>query len=144
MAVLAEVLTEVQRRTLQAVCDTIVPPVSADGEDEPMRDYLRRAASELGVHDQIVGLMAQAMAPEQVDGFAQLLDGLAQHDFAALGLEVRTQILHDLSASSHDARLGVLALRNLTFLFFYGLPDEAGRNPNWKAIGYPGPVSAPP
>ena len=32
----------------------------------------------------------------------------------------------------------------MTFLFFYGLPDETGQNPNWEAIGYPGPLSAPP
>jgi choline dehydrogenase-like flavoprotein len=32
----------------------------------------------------------------------------------------------------------------MTFLFFYGLPDEMGQNPNWEAIGYPGPLSPPP
>ena len=89
--------------------------------------------------------MAQAMPPEQLEGFAELLEGLAQNDFANLPLEVRTQILHDVAASSHEARLGVSALRNLTFLFFYGLPDEQGSAiPNWQAIGYPGPISAPP
>ncbi len=35
-------------------------------------------------------------------------------------------------------------LRALTFLFFYGLPDEQGQNPNWDAIGYPGPLSPAP
>jgi choline dehydrogenase-like flavoprotein len=144
MAVAAEVLTEVQRRTLEAVCDTVVPAVQRDDESEVMRDYLGRCASDLGVADQIIGLMAQAMPPEQLEGFADLLEGLAQHDFANLPLDVRTQILHDVAASSHEARLGVMALRNLTFLFFYGLPDEQGRNPNWDAIGYPGPISAPP
>ncbi len=144
MAVAAEVLTEVQRRTLEAVCDTVVPAVQRDEDSEVMREYLGRRASDLGVPDQIIGLMAQAMPPEQLQGFADLLEGLAQHDFANLPLEVRTQILHDVAASSHEARLGVMALRNLTFLFFYGLPDEQGRNPNWEAIGYPGPISAPP
>jgi NAD(P)-binding Rossmann-like domain len=38
----------------------------------------------------------------------------------------------------------VVALRNLTFLFFYGLPDQRGHNPNWEPLGYPGPISAPP
>ena len=144
MAVLTAVLSDTQRRTLQAVCDTVVPAVQRDEESEVMREYLERCASDLGVPEQIEGLMAQAMAPEQLQGFADLLEGLAQHDFANLPLEVRTQILHDVAASSHEARLGVMALRNLTFLFFYGLPDEQGRNPNWEAIGYPGPISAPP
>ena len=59
-------------------------------------------------------------------------------------MEIRTQVLHDVAASSHEARLGVLALRNTTLLFFYGLPDQLGENPNWPALGYPGPISAPP
>ena len=159
MAVLTAVLSDTQRRTLQAVCDTVVPAApAADGDSAVTRDFLARAASELGVSEQIEGLMAQAMPPEQLEGFVELLEGLAQNDFANLPLEVRTQILHDVAASSHEARLGVSALRNLTFLFFYGLPDEqpddgsaaqsgepggraGGRlpqNPNWPAIGYPG------
>ena len=145
MAVLTAVLSDTQRRTLRAVCDTVVPAApAADADSAVMRDYLARPASELAVSEQIEGLMAQAMAPEQLQGFAELLEGLAQNDFADLPLEVRTQILHDVAASSHEARLGVVALRNLTFLFFYALPDEQGRNPNWEAIGYPGPISAPP
>ncbi len=144
MAVVAAVLDAVQRRTLLAVCDTVVPALSSDGENEAMRAYLARSASDLGVPEQIEALMAQAMTPEQLQGFADLLDGLAQHDFAGLPLAARTQILHGVAASSHEARLGVLALRNLTFLFFYGLPDERGQNPSWEAIGYPGRRSPPP
>jgi choline dehydrogenase-like flavoprotein len=117
--------------------------VAADGEDAVMRDLLARSASELAVASQVEALMG-TMPPEQVQGFADLLDGLVQYDFASLPLETRTQILHDTAASSHEARLGLLALRNTTLLFFYALPDETGRNPNWQAIGYPGPVSAPP
>jgi choline dehydrogenase-like flavoprotein len=145
VAVLSAVLSDTQRSTLRAVCDTFVPSVpGGDGDDATMTAYLGRAASDLGVADQIEGLMGQAMTPEQVDGFAQLLEGLAVHDFANLPLEVRTAIIHEVSGSSHEARLGVLALRNMTFLFFYGLPDEVGQNPNWAAVGFPGPVSAPP
>jgi choline dehydrogenase-like flavoprotein len=137
-------LNEVQRRTLEAVCDTIVPSVQSDGEDQAMREFLARSASDLGVSEQIEALMAQAMPEEQIQGFAALLDGLAQHDFASLPLAIRTRLLHGVAASSHEARLGVIALRNTTFLFFYGIPDELGQNPNWPAIGYPGPFSAPP
>ena len=37
------------------------------------------------------------------------------------------------------------ALQGLTLLLFYALPDaRSGINPNWEAIGYPGPRSAPP
>jgi choline dehydrogenase-like flavoprotein len=143
MAVLTAVLNELQRKTLESVCDTIVPPVQADDEDRMMRDFLARSASDMGVAQQIEGLIA-TMPPEQIRGYADLLDGLAQHDFAALPIEARTQVLHDVAASSHEARLGILGLRNGTLLFFYALPDELGQNPNWEALGFPGPISAPP
>jgi choline dehydrogenase-like flavoprotein len=143
VAVIASVLNEVQRRTLEAVCDTVVPAVQSADADPVLRDYLGRSARDLAVAEQIEGLLG-TMAPEQIQGFADLLDGLAQHDFASLPVQLRTQIMHDVAASSHEARLGVLALRNTTCLFFYGLVDESGRNPNWDAIGYPGPISAPP
>jgi choline dehydrogenase-like flavoprotein len=43
------------------------------------------------------------------------------------------------------ALAGLSGLRALTHLLFYALPDPAtGRNPNWEAIGYPGPRAAPP
>jgi len=141
---LAAVLSEVQRRTLEAVCDTIVPAVQASDEDPVLADFLARGAGEMQIAGQVEALMGQAMNAEQIQGFADLLDGLAQYDFASLPIEARTKILHDVSSSSHEARLGVLALKNATLLFFYGLPDEFGRNPNWAAIGYPGPISAPP
>ena len=45
------------------------------------------------------------------------------------------------AASSFDARHGLHALKGLTLMFFYALPDEQGSNPNWEALGYPGPNS---
>jgi choline dehydrogenase-like flavoprotein len=144
MAVAEAVLNDVQRRTLEAVCDTVVPAIASDEADPALRDYLGRSAGDLRVAEQLEGLMAQAMVAEEIQGFADLLDGLAQHDFVNLPLAARTQILHDVAASSHEARLGVLALRNTTLLFFYGLVDELGRNPSWDALGYPGPLSPPP
>ena len=56
----------------------------------------------------------------------------------------RTQIIHAFRARTPRPSTACSALKGLTFLFFYGLPDEAGRNPNWEAIGFPGPNSAPP
>ena len=37
MAVMAGVLDETRRRTLEALCDTIVPSVPYDGDDETVR-----------------------------------------------------------------------------------------------------------
>ena len=144
MALATAVLSDVQRETLSAVCDTCVPSVDDASADPVMKAFLARSAGELAVAEQIEGLMAQAMPEEQIQGFAALLDSLAAQSFADLPLDARTQVLHAVAASSHEARLGVIALRNSTFLFFYGYVDERGQNPNWEALGYPGPISAPP
>jgi choline dehydrogenase-like flavoprotein len=144
MAVMAGVLNETQRRTLEALCDTVVPAVQYDGDDEAMRAFMARSAGDMAIAAQIEGLMAQAMMPDDIAGFAGLLDGLAQADFAALPLDARTAVLKQVAASAPEAKLGVKVFKNLTLLFFYALPDEQGRNPNWEAIGYPGPISAPP
>ena len=144
MAVTVGVLSEVRRQTLAAVCDTFAPSVELDGDEGVLRDYYARSASDLGVPAQIEGLLAQAMLPEEIEALGQVLDGFAQLDIAAQSLEGRTEIIHQIAASSPPAKFAVRQLRALTFFFFYGLPDEAGHNLNWDAIGYPGPISGPP
>lgn len=144
MAVTTGVLSEMRRRTLRAICDTFVPSIETQGEREELRAFYARSASDLGVAAQIEGLLAASALPEEIEALGQLLDALAAHDLAALELDARTQLLHAVSDSSPEGKLGVRQLRALTFLFFYALPDEAGRNDNWDALGYPGPVSAPP
>ncbi|MEX2195511.1 MAG: FAD-dependent oxidoreductase [Thermoleophilaceae bacterium] len=143
MAVAAGVLTDTQRRTLEAVCDTFAPSVQG-GHDDLTRAYFARSASDIGVAPQVEGLMAQAMLEEEIEAFGLLFDALADNGFADLPLEQRTAALAETRDSSHDAKLALRALKGLTFLFFYALPDAEGRNPNWEALGFPGPVSAPP
>ena len=144
MAVTVGVLSDTQRRVLGALCDTFAPSIDAASDDEVLRDFYARSASDLGVAGHIEGLLGQSMAPEEIEALGQLLDGFAEHEFQSLPLEVRTEMLHGFAASSPAAKLGVRQLRALTFLFFYALPDELGHNPNWDALGYPGPISAPP
>ena len=84
------------------------------------------------------------MMPEEIDALGQLIDAIGQNDFADQSIEVRTEILHGVAGSGPEAKQGVRQLRALTLLFFYALPDASGRNPNWEAVGYPGPISAPP
>src|SRR5271165_3517608 len=133
MAVTVGVLSDTQRRVLGAVCDTFAPSIDAAGEDEALRDFYARSASDLGVAGHIEGLLAQSMMPEEIEALGQLLDGFGEHDFQNLPLEARTEMLHGLAASSPAGKLGVRQLRALTFLFFYALPDELGHNPNWDA-----------
>ena len=144
MAVAASVLDETQRSTLEALCDTYVPAIESDTGDPVERDFLARAASDMQLAAQIEGMMAEAMTPEEIAGVAGLLDALAEHDFASQSLEVRTGTVHQVSSADAQAKFGLYQLKALTLLLYYGLPDEQGGNPNWEAIGYPGPVSSPP
>ena len=73
MAVVAGLLNETQRRTREALCDTFAPSVAADGEDPLMREFLARAATDLGVPGQIEGLMADSMLPEDHRTAANIL-----------------------------------------------------------------------
>ncbi|HEV7584697.1 MAG TPA: FAD-dependent oxidoreductase [Solirubrobacteraceae bacterium] len=144
MAVAVGVLSDTRRRALEALCDTFAPSLEVDDGRREVRDFYARSASDLGVAAQIEGLLAQTAMPEEIEALGQLLDAFAAQGIEALPLDARTQLVHGVVASSPEAKLGVRQLRAITFLFFYGLPDEAGRNPNWEAIGYPGPLSPPP
>src|SRR5437588_1913114 len=144
MAVAVGVLSDTRRRALEALCDTFAPSLSVDDEREAVRDFYARSASDLGIAAQIEGLLAQTAMPEEIEALGQLLDAFAAQDIEGLPPAARTELVHGIAASSPEAKLGVRQLRAMTFLFFYGLPDEAGQNPNWEAIGYPGPLSPPP
>ena len=111
MAVAAGVLNETRRRTLEAVCDTFVPSLEVETGDQVKRDFFARAASDVGVAAQVEGLMADAMMPGEIEGFGQLLDGLAEDDFAAQRLEGRTQILHQAPGCGPEAKLGAKPCR---------------------------------
>jgi choline dehydrogenase-like flavoprotein len=143
MAVAVGVFSETRRRTLEAVCDTFAPSVEA-GQNDVERAFYARSASELAVAAQIEGLLAQTALPEDIEAVGQLLDAIGAQGFDGLGLAERTGLLHAIAGSSPEAKLGIRQLRAITFLFFYGLPDEQGQNPNWAAIGYPGPLTPPP
>jgi choline dehydrogenase-like flavoprotein len=144
MATVTGVFDATRRATLEALCDTFVPAVQSDSEDAAERDFMARSASDLGVAGQIEGLLEQAMLPEEIEAVGGLLDALEAEGFSAAQVEARTAIVHGFRGADPDAKLGLQQLKGLTFLFFYALPDEQGRNPSWDLIGYPGPRSAPP
>jgi choline dehydrogenase-like flavoprotein len=144
MAVAAEVLTDAQRATLAALCDTYVPAVESDTPDPVERDFMARSASDMGIPARIEATAADTMTPEELTGFAGLLDALAAHGIADLPVEARTELVHGTAVSDPEAKFALDGLRALVMLLFYALPDEQGRNPNWDAIGYPGPTSPPP
>ena len=144
MAVVTEVFDATRQATLEALCDTFVPSVPSDSEDPLEREFMQRSAADLTVAAQVQGLLGQAMLPEEIEAVGGLLDALEAEGFSGAPVEARTAIVHGFRAADPAAKLGLQQLKALTLLFFYALPDEQGRNPNWELIGYPGPRSAPP
>lgn len=133
--------------TLRAVCDAFVP--SLDRAPDP-HGFWSRPASDLGVAERIVALIGSLDAGTQRE-FDQLLGllgsralGLTWHGpmkpFAALSAAQREVMLRRWAASPVPLlRKGYGSLKKLSASFFYGLAEPGAPNPNWPAIGYPGP-----
>ncbi len=136
-----------QRATLTALCDTFIPSLEPpEGEDDP-HGFWARAASHAAIPEGVEVALLQAELPdEQVEGLRSLLDSLGENGMAAATpQEVREQIVHAFSDQSPEALAGLTTLRAIGKTIFYAMPDlGTGRNPTWDAIGYPGPISAPP
>src|SRR3954463_12109527 len=131
-------LSEIQRDTLTQLCDTFVPAVEVP--DDPS-GFFARPASALMIPEAIEQQLASGAVPEeQLEGLRQLLDALAAQGFNEAPLAAREQMLHGFMDADPGALAGLSAFRGLTLMLFYGVPD----NPNWQAIGYPGPRAKPP
>jgi choline dehydrogenase-like flavoprotein len=139
----AVVLSELQQATLRRLVDTFAPEVAVD--DDPTGFWARKG-SDLGVDLAIAQQLSSGAVPEeQLEGLRQLLDALRAQGFDEAPQEVREAMVHGFMDADPGALAGLSGMRALTFLLFYALPDPAdGRNPNWDAIGYPGPRAVPP
>ena len=136
-----------QRATLAALCDTFIPALAPpEGEQDPL-GFWGRSATHAVVPEGVEVSLLQAELPEEVlAGMRGLLDALGEAGIAAATpQELREQIVNSFSDQSPEALAGITSLRNIATALFYALPDlGTGRNPTWDAIGYPGPISAPP
>ena len=88
--------------------------------------------------------MAEAMLPEEIEAVGGLLDALAGQGFAQADVDGRTQIFHAFCDQDPDAKLGLHPAEGPHAPLLLRPPGRAGENPNWEAIGYPGPESPPP
>jgi acyl-CoA reductase-like NAD-dependent aldehyde dehydrogenase/choline dehydrogenase-like flavoprotein len=142
----SQIFDDAQRLTLQAFCDTIIPSLEPPEGDADPTGFWARSATHQSVPEAIEIALLQAAAPqEQIDGLRELLGSLADEGMSAqTPLEAREQIVHAFAESGPDALAGITALRGLTVTLHYALPDlGTGLNPNWEAMGYPGPRSRP-
>lgn len=135
------VLSEIQRDTLTALADTFVPSIAR--EDDPT-GFWGRSASDMGLPAVMEDMLGQTATEEDLAGIRALLDALHGMGLAGMPQVMREMTLNGMMDGDAGALAGLSALKGLTMMLFYALPDEQGRNPNWEAIGYPGPRSAPP
>jgi choline dehydrogenase-like flavoprotein len=139
----AEVLSDANKAVLKGICDTVVPSIERDRDPDGL---WARKASDLGVDEGAAQMIEEIPDPEQRAGMMELLRAIGgQGLLRAPSQESREQILRNIALSDPQAAAGVGALIGMTLFLHYGAPDpETGQNPNWKAFGYPGPISAPP
>jgi glycine/D-amino acid oxidase-like deaminating enzyme len=134
-------LSDSQRATLTIFCDTIVPSIEREHDKTGL---WRRSASDLGVP----AMAEQALLgmPDDVrTGLLGLLDGLAAGGFNSQSQASRELTLKITGlAYGVPAQAGVGGLIKLVLYLAYGAPDATGKNPNWAAMNYPGPLSQPP
>ncbi|MFQ5944810.1 MAG: GMC family oxidoreductase N-terminal domain-containing protein [Anaerolineae bacterium] len=144
-------LSDLEFRTLQAVCDTLVP--SFEGEPDA---FYRRKASDLPIAQDLVVPIAETAGPDQQRQFKRalrfiespffnlLLTGRPQR-FSRMGPERRERVLRAWATSPIGLmRAGFQTFKRLALFLYYARPDEeTGANPNWADLGYPGPVEPP-
>ena len=143
----SDLFDDAQRATLLALCDTFIPSLEPPDGDEANRGFWRRAASHMAVPEGVeVALLQAELADEQIAGLRHLLDSLAGNGMAATTpQEAREQIVNGFCEADPEALAGIATLRGIVGSIFYGLPDlGTGRNPNWDAIGFPGPIAPAP
>jgi choline dehydrogenase-like flavoprotein len=156
----ADWLTAAQRRTLEAICDALIPAVTPPPGESDSDGYYARTARDLDVARLMEETLGQE-SPETRAQFAQLLDLLGSSaggllvagsakGLADLPLTTRERALRRMSLSALPMlRQGFSALKRLAHFIFYSAPRDNGLNLNWPAIGYtpapppPSPEEAP-
>ncbi|HKU42620.1 MAG TPA: GMC family oxidoreductase [Polyangiales bacterium] len=103
-----------------------------------------RSASQQGVHLALLDVLENYVPPAQRNGTLLMLDGMAQYGFVTASAAERERMLLAMHDSSPAARLAVGGLIRVVLALCYCMPDAQGRNANWAALGYPGPLRAAP
>lgn len=146
------VLTPLERATLAAVCDALLPALSAAPGDDPALFALdaRRLGVPLAFEETIATLGAGSLGEIRT-----LLRALEQpafmlvlarrpRGFRALSLGERGRALRRMATSPvPKLRTGYQALKRLACFLFYAGVDDAGANPAWPLLGY-APSANPP
>lgn len=147
-------LTARQTEIIRALADTLIPTIQ--GTERHPQDFWERKGSEVIEATDIAEALA-GLSPAVQQEFMQLLQlmdspllGLMWNGpwkgFLNLTPGQRTRMLEQWTNSKIGlARKGMASLKKI-FTFLYYTKPLPHRNPNWQALGYPGPLdeSAPP
>ncbi len=146
-------LNETQKLVLRSLCNTFVPSIKV--AEDPL-GFWARTASDIGA-DKVLAKAIFNDVPEKLrKPLVQFLDDLSTREFVKASQEQREKMLAEIASSSPVAEQLVTYYQKQTLLLTYGLPEEPGenphaviygspqgQNPNWEAMGYPGPISVP-
>ncbi|MFP3855298.1 MAG: GMC family oxidoreductase N-terminal domain-containing protein [Anaerolineales bacterium] len=142
-------LTAAERRTLESVCQTLIPSLTDAGTlPAPLA---RLGAEEVGLASLVedaIPEIAGSQDQRQLRLFLRLLgspwvNGLLSGEwssFSELGLEARTEVLRDWMMSRFGLRRAAFqGLKRLALFLFYAEASSDVPNPVWEAIGYDAP-----
>lgn len=143
-------LTQKQYAALEAVCDTLIPSIIHENDQD---NYWKRKASDLDIPNKIIALISTLSSSEQSE-FKKLLSILT---VPVLGMtwggplkgvqHLQTQQIEKLlnrwaNSLSNDLRNAFSKLKKICCLLYFGDSNDEN-NPNWKSINYPGPLNYP-
>ena len=128
-------------RLLSALCDTIVPAIDVPADDAAERTLWTTSATDLAI-DQVLASVLPLWAPH-VQALVDTTLGALGDDFTEADADRRVAAWRDV-LESDATRPGALVLQSTILAMFYTIPDEQLSNPTWPALGFPGPLLAPP
>ncbi len=144
----SDLLTEEERRTLQVLCDTLVPCLK---EDPDPRAFYERKATDLGVDEDVARIIESYVSPDQRRDFHRLLRTVESPTLnllltgrpsrlTAMREDRRERYLLGWARSLLPVkRQGFHAIKRLVMFLYYAKTLADGTNPNWPSIGYDPP-----
>lgn len=140
--------SEKENKVLRAIADTFVPAIKAEGRHP--KGFWERCGSEVVYPEDYAEALAgnSPVIQQEFHSLLRLLNsrflgltwGGPFKSFCELNAEQREVLLVHWSQHKRNLlRKGFSSLKQLTLFLYYTKATE-GRNPSWKAIGYPGPI----
>lgn len=124
--------------TLRLLAATWIPALEPPAGAEAAEAALwRRSGPDLSVERAVAAYIGTRLPARDREDLGKLLDLLRVLHLVPAG--ARERFLSGLRRLHPDVAVGLDGLRALTLLHFYAEPGPDGRNPNWEALGYPGP-----